>query len=324
MSAACRWAAAAVLVSVAGCGADGPLYAVGTLERDRIDLAADSSEPIVAIPVTEGDRVKAGDLLLRQDADRAEAQLAQARAARDRAAAGLEQAVAGARAEQIAQARARLAAAESAVTTSRQELEREKSLTNRDFVAKNRLDQLQGAYDAAVARRREARAALDEFEAGTRREVVQQARDALAGAAARVRELEIRVRRTEVTAPVDGVVEALPLELGERPQPGRTVAVMRAASPTYARVHVPEPLRTRLAPGAPAEVRLDGRHEPLRGRLRWIATEAAFTPYYALTQRDRSRLSYAAEVVLTDRGADDLPVGIPVEVRFPETAVEGP
>ena len=34
-------------------------------------------------------------------------------------------------------------------------------------------------------------------------------------------------------------------------------------------------------------------------------------------QRDRSRLSYLAEVVLTDPAAAVLPTGIPVEVDFP-------
>ena len=50
--------------------------------------------------------------------------------------------------------------------------------------------------------------------------------------------------------------------------------------------------------------------------IRWISSEAAFTPYFALTQHDRSRLSYLAEIDLTDGG--DLPAGIPVEARFPE------
>jgi hypothetical protein len=41
----------------------------------------------------------------------------------------------------------------------------------------------------------------------------------------------------------------------------------------------------------------------LRGTVRYVSAEATFTPYYSLTQRDRSRLSYLAEVVLDDRSA---------------------
>jgi HlyD family secretion protein len=30
--------------------------------------------------------------------------------------------------------------------------------------------------------------------------------------------------------------------------------------------------------------------------VRWVSSEAAFTPYFALTERDRGRLSYVAKV----------------------------
>ena len=305
------------LVALGACDIEGPMYAVGTLERDRIELGADSDEPIVAIRVKEGDRVAVGEVLLEQDSARAEARLAQARAARDEAVAQLEEAVAGPRAQDIARGEARLAAAESALITARQELRREEALLEQGFVSRNRLDLLEGRFEEAAARRREAAAALDELREGTRAEVVQRARQALSGAEARMREQKIQLARTRITAPVDATVEALPLEIGERPRGGQVVAVLRALAPTFARVYVPEPLRTRLEVGSPATVRMDGRPQTLDARVRWIASEAAFTPYFALTQRDRSRLSYLAEVVLTAEDADDVPVGVPVEVHFP-------
>jgi HlyD family secretion protein len=48
--------------------------------------------------------------------------------------------------------------------------------------------------------------------------------------------------------------------------------------------------------------------------VRYISAEATFTPYYALTQKDRSRLSYLAEIDVDDPRAAELPVGIPVQV----------
>ena len=65
-------------------------------------------------------------------------------------------------------------------------------------------------------------------------------------------------------------------------------------------------------------IRLDGREQPLTGSLRFISSQAAFTPYFALNQNDRSRLSYLAKVnVDGEFEPDQLPVGIPVEVTFP-------
>ena len=52
---------------------------------------------------------------------------------------------------------------------------------------------------------------------------------------------------------------------------------------------------------------------PLQGRVRWVASEAMFTPYFALTERDRGHLTYEAKVEL-DIDGERLPDGVPVEV----------
>jgi len=50
--------------------------------------------------------------------------------------------------------------------------------------------------------------------------------------------------------------------------------------------------------------------------VRKLSHDAAFTPYFALTQHDRGRLVYLAEVEVAGPAADALPTGVPVEVRF--------
>jgi HlyD family secretion protein len=70
-------------------------------------------------------------------------------------------------------------------------------------------------------------------------------------------------------------------------------------------------------------VRIDGSDRDWQAEIRYISSEAAFTPYYALNERERGRLSYLAEVVLTEPEAEALPTGMPVEVRLPE-ARNGP
>ena len=61
---------------------------------------------------------------------------------------------------------------------------------------------------------------------------------------------------------------------------------------------------------------VDGVETVFEGRVRTVSAEAAFTPYFALTERDRGRLSYLAEIVLSEPEAEQLPTGLPVEVRF--------
>ena len=117
-------------------------------------------------------------------------------------------------------------------------------------------------------------------------------------------------------APRAGRVDALPFEPGERPPSGAVVAVLLSSDPAYARVYVPEPLRARIANGSRARVQVAGLEGELSGTVRTLSHEAAFTPYYALNARDRSRLAFLAEVVLTEGDAQGLPTGLPVEVTL--------
>ena len=75
------------------------------------------------------------------------------------------------------------------------------------------------------------------------------------------------------------------------------------------------PLRASVQPGEQLKVRIDGTENPITGTVTWVSTDASFTPYFALTEHDRSRLSYLAEIDLPD--AAELPSGVPLEVDFP-------
>lgn len=313
-------AGALCLSLLAACGPNGDSVAsLGTLERDRIELVAESSEPITRVLVEEGQTVDIGAILVQQDTARSEIALARARAEEAVALSALQEAEKGPRQQQISQARARLAAATSAVRTAQLELDRQLSLVKRQIAPQSRADILQGRYDEAVARRDEAQAVLDEMLEGTRSEGIDQSRSRYASAQATVEDLAITLERGATRTPVLGVVESLPFEIGERPPFGATIAVVLAKGRTYARVHVSEPLRAKLSSGSKAKIVIDGRDAPLQGSLRWISSDAAFTPYFALNQHDRSRLSYLAEVDVVDE-SEDLPIGIPVEVVFTDLA----
>ena len=93
------------------------------------------------------------------------------------------------------------------------------------------------------------------------------------------------------------------------------MAILLSGQQPYARVFVPESMRVRVVPGTSARVFVDGLDAPLAGRVRWVANEAAFTPYFALTEHDRGRLSFAAKVDVLN-ASSRLPDGVPVEVEL--------
>jgi HlyD family secretion protein len=309
---------ALALVSAA-CSPEGDAVLLGTLERDRLELVAEAHEPIIEMSVREGDRVEAGTLLLRLDPATTDARLEQARAERARARAALAEAVSGPRREQILAGRAALAGAQARVEVAAREFDRVESLVRRSLLPQAELDRQRAARDGAVAERDAARERLRELERGTRSEVLDQAQATLQAAEAQVAGLELSRDRLDLRAPRAGVIEALPYKLGERPPTGAPVAVMLADGLPYARVFVPEPLRASVTAGSAMTVRIDGDERSWQGRVRYVSSDAAFTPYYALNQRDRSRLSYLAEVDLVEDAAAALPTGMPVEARFAGT-----
>jgi len=310
------WAASAVLVAfVAACGGDSARV-VGTLERDRLELVAEANEPIVEIAVAEGASVEVGQLVLRLAPERLQAQREAADQRTALAEARLAEALHGARAEDVARARARFEGARDALATAERESARAVSLHGAGAASDELVDARARSLALARAERDAARAELDRLLAGTREEQVDQARAQLEEARAVARDAAVREARLEVRAPRAGTIDALPFEVGERPAPGAVVAVLLADGAPYARVFVPAALRTRVAPGVEARVRVDGSDAVFAARVRRVSAEAAFTPYYALTERDRGRLSYVAELDLEAADAGALPSGLPVEVEF--------
>jgi HlyD family secretion protein len=306
----------ALLVTLSiGCSNDAERQAaMGTLERDRLELTSESNERIVEIAVREGQRVAAGTELVRQEAGTMEPRLFEARAAVREAEQRLEEFVHGPRAREIDDAEATLRGADSTLRTQIQEYDRVASLVERRLVSASELDRARATRDEARASRDRATAQLKLLREGTRAEQIQQARAAVERERAALQQLEVSTARYLVRAPRAGLIEALPYKQGERPPTGAPIVVMLADGFPYARVYVPEPLRARFTAGSAVSMSIDGVNEPLRGKVRYISAEATFTPYYALTQKDRSRLSYLAEIDVADPRGAGLPVGIPVQV----------
>ncbi len=288
---------------------------VGELASDRIELTAEFNEPVVEIAVAEGETVSRNQVLIRQDNSRAKARLAEAEAGLAQAQARLDELVRGPREEQIRAAQANVEGAGQDLSFRQTELERIRELHGRGLASADALDKAGAALDAAQANSKLRLAQLEEMLAGTTVEELAQAEQMVKQAAARRDSALVDVERHTLRAPVDGVADTRLFQLGERPSPGQPVFIVLGGEQPYARVFIPEQLRVRIAPGDAATIYVDGLSEGIAGKVRWVASEAAFTPYYALTERDRGRLSFTAKIDVVDY-ARRLPDGVPVEVEF--------
>lgn len=310
-----RWLLALLLALGAGCNQEPPASLPGTLEWDRLALPAEVSEPVLRWAVAEGDRVEVGALLLELDPRRLDARVAQAQGEVDLAAARLSELSHGARLESIEAAQAVLARTRARLDEAERTHQRIAALQRRGLVAVAELDRARANRDQARAEQNNAAAQLRELTSGTRPEQLEQASAALAAARAALTRQQLSRARLSIRAPRAGRVDALPFKPGDQPPQGATVVSLLVGEAPYARVFVPASQRAALAIGDRLLVWVEGIEQPFTARLRSIASEASFTPYYALVGDDASRLTYRAELLLEGAAAQQLPAGLPLRAE---------
>jgi len=309
--------ACALAALLGGCRRQHEDVMLGSLEWDRVGVPAELSEPIVSISAHEGAAVQAGELLLTLDPRRTQARLAQAEANIALERARLDEALHGARVEDIDAARADLTSAQASVVEADKQYARAAELGKNQLVARAVVDAARATRDRALAQQAAAQARLKELTSGTRQEDIEQAQAALAAANSAHEALLLDRKRLEVRAPRAGRVDSLPFRAGDQPPMGATVASLLVGEAPYARVFVPASVRTSVREGQVLVLHVEGDKRAWQARVRSIARDPSFTPYYALTGDDASRLVYRAELLLTDAGAAQLPAGLPVQVDLP-------
>lgn len=305
----------AILVLAACTRERGPAPLLGTLEWDRIGVPAEASERIVRVHVREGQQVAAGALLMELDPARMAARRAAAEAGVAQARERVAELRNGSRVEQLDAARAAVTSARAGQVEAQRQFLRQSELASKQLVARASLDAARATRDRAAAQVAVAEAQLRELSTGTRPEQVAQAEAALANAEAALRALDLDRARLRLHAPRAGRVDALPFKPGDQPPAGATLVSLLVGDRPYARVFVPESQRVALREGQAFAVTVHGLDGEHAATLRSIAREPAFTPYYALTGDDASRLVYRAELELTGAEAAALPAGLPVQAR---------
>ncbi len=299
-----------------GCNNDTSGLALGTLERERIAHTATVNEIITALPVKAGSQVTRGTVLVQLDDTIQQAALAKANAQMLRAKANLVKIHNGAREEEVISASADVAGAKAALIKSEANYQRAQTLMDKQLTSQATLDSALASRDESAARLLSAEEQLLQLINGARLEDFQIAEASLASAVAVVDSEAKKLKDLTIVAKRDGILDSLPWNLGERVTSGSPVAIVLAGKAPFARVYVPEPYRVNISIGDKLTVYVDGLADPIIGSVSWIASEPAFTPYYALNQEDRANLMYLAEIQLPDTAAD-LPMGVPAQVQMP-------
>ena len=255
------------LVPVARTGIVQSVVATGRLNAPaRLAIGAELTAPVLEVRVREGDRVQAGDLLLRLSDAEARAALQQARAslgeARGRA---LQQSTVAAPVASQA-----VVQAQAAFTSAEREHQRARDLVAQGFFSQQKLDDAWRMLDTAQSALQSARVQAAANQPSGIERTLAAARTGQALAAVGV--AEARLARLRITSPVDALVLTRHVEPGSMAQPGHVLLTLAAQGGMRIDAHVDEKNLRLLTLGMPARALADAYPgQSFDARLDYIA-----------------------------------------------------
>jgi HlyD family secretion protein len=299
------------------------LQLYGNVDIREVDMAFRVPGRITALAVDEGDAVRKGQVLASLDKAILEARIGQADAQVQQARAEFAKLRNGSRAQDIAQARARVDAAEALYANARHDYDRRKPLVAPGAISRDVWTQTVADRDRAAAELAEAREALSLVVAGPRSEEKAAAQALLVSAQAARRSAATDLDDTRLVAAVDGTVITRAREPGAIVQPGETVLTLSIDRPLRVRAYIAEPQLSRISPGMKVLVTADGNPRTYHGTIGYISPKAEFTPKTVETEDLRTDLVYRLRIIVTDPD-NALRQGQPVTVSVPDARrVEG-
>ena len=278
-----------------GCDNTDSMTYQGYAEGEYVRVAALEGGTILAVPVQRGDKVGDGALLFQLDQtvqlatrEQALAQQAQARAQRDDINKGL-------RPTEISALKSARASAAAGLTKANGDLVRAKELFAKGHISKAALDSATASHDAAAAAFREAEARLATGGLPARADQLVAAEANVKAADAALAEAEWHLAQREGHAPSGGLVEDVYFRVGEAASPGQAVVSILPPANIKIRFFIAEPDLGQIHVGNKVKLTCDGCAENLSGTVRFIATQAEYTPPVIYSENAKSKLVFMAE-----------------------------
>ena len=335
-----------IVFAVAGCGKQADLVVSGTIEAKEVNVSCETGGIVKGVLVGEGTQVKAGEVLATLDTSILQLQLDQAKANLAMADARAREVVAGSREQQISSAKGNLdqvkamaSGAQNNVTAltnvlkeTRDKSDELKSATgysanpnlqqqvmNLEVAERNLVVQLEAANSQIGASQAQVRVAQAQYELVSAGATTQAKEGALAQvdqARVAVKLAEAQLAKTEVKAPVDGVVTVLGLKAGELASPGLNLARIAVVKELTLTVYVPENQLAKAQVGQTVKFKVDAYPgEEFSGKIKKINTQAEFTPKNVQTPSERVNMVFGVTIEVAGN-QERLKPGMPADVTL--------
>lgn len=279
------------------------LVVQGSLKMKEATLNSKLAGTINEVLVEEGETVKAGDPLLSLTSDTIEAKLQQAEGAKAAAEAQADKAAAGARNQEVAQAKA-------AFDYAQKTYNRMKILLEQEAISQATFDQVEAQYTAAKETYNMAMEGARQEDKAAANALVKQAGGAVA-------EVNSYLEDSVIKAPMDGVVTSINVDPGELISTGMPLAAVTSPENPWVEVNVKETDLAKVHLGNEVELTFPAfPGETFKGKIVNVNKKPDFATKRATNENgDFDVLSYGVKVNVLDID-QELYSGMTVLVHF--------
>jgi HlyD family secretion protein len=279
------------------------ITATGVIEATEVDVAAEIGGKIVQLPVEEGDRLKTGAVIATLDTSQLEAEKQRAEATLASARSLLQDLQAGARAQELERARARVNLARAKLNLDEANWRRTNDLFQQGVVSQNQLDAAVANRDVSREQHAVAVEELKLLEAGARPDRIEAAQADVKQAEAAVALTKVRLEKSVISSPLNGTVLVKDVEEGEVIVPGIPIVTVADLDDMWVKIYIDELDIGKIRLGQEAVVRVDAfPSRYFSGHVTYISEEAEFTPKNIQTREDRVKLVIAVKIGIDNAG----------------------
>ena len=251
--------------------------------------------------VTEGDVVKAGQIIAKLDDIDLKQEVNLRGAEVEAARASLKELHAGFRPEEIQEATATLARVKAEEERYKKDYERQQGLFQKEVISQRELEATRMSYETASAKVREAEQQLILRKKGFRVEQIEQGEAKLQQAQQALDIAQTRLSYATLVSPFDGLVLSKSIEPGEYVSAGTPIVTIGQLNNVWLRAYIDETDLGRVHVGQSAKVKTDSYpNKTYPGQISFISSESEFTPKTVQTEKERVRLVYRIKIDISN------------------------
>jgi HlyD family secretion protein len=253
-----------------------PISQVVTVEAvvfplEQATVAPKISSTIKKFYVQRGARVKKGQLLAELENSDLSAAAEASKGDFQQAEANYATTIGSSLPQQIQKAELEATAAKSNFEAQQKVYESRKELFQQGAIPRKDLDSAEVAFLQARSQNEQSQKQLADLQRVGKEQALKSAQGSLSSADGRMRGAQALLSYSRIVSPIDGVVTDRPLFEGDLATANQPILTVMNTSRLIAKAHIPQSEAAVLKVGNPAELKIPGLEEPIKGRVSLVS-----------------------------------------------------